>query len=325
MTDSIRRASMADVARLAGVSGQTVSRVANGSARVDPGTRERVEAAMQELGYRMHRAARALRTGRTRTIGVLAATLATEGNSRMLTAVAEAAARHDLALAVMTVAGEEAIDDAFERLRDQGIDGAIVLNEAAVFAQDAEVPDDLDVVVVDSRESDRFDVVVSDHAGGAREATRRLITRGAPVWHVAGPPESFAARERERGWRAALAAAGVAAPAVVRGDWSSASGHAAAAALPADIRAVFVGNDQMALGLIRGLAERGLRIPEDVAVVGFDDVADAAQYRPPLTTVRQDFDALGARAVELLVERIEAPRPPRWEQIPTALVLRESG
>ncbi|MFT4221215.1 MAG: substrate-binding domain-containing protein, partial [Microbacterium sp.] len=117
---------------------------------------------------------------------------------------------------------------------------------------------------------------------------------------------------------------GATAPDVARGDWSSASGHAAGALLAADATAVFAANDQMALGLLRALADAGRAVPDDVSVVGFDDVADAADYRPPLTTVRQDFDALGERAVAALVARIEDAAAPRFELVSARLVLRAS-
>lgn len=314
--------SMADVAAAAGVSAQTVSRVANGSPRVDPGTRARVEKAMGDLGYRMHRAARALRTGQTSTIGLVVSTLASVGNSRMLQAISEAAAARDYALAVVTV-GERGIQDAFARLRSQGVDGAVVLNEATELVRDAP-PADLHLVVVDSPPDERFSIVQTDHAGGARAAVEHLLALGHDtVHHIAGPARSFAAAERERGWRAALADAGRAVPEPTRGDWTSASGHAAVSALT-DATAVFVANDQMALGALRAFADAGRRVPDDVAVVGFDDIVDAAEYRPPLTTVRQDFDALGARAVRALIAAIEGGAPVA-ETVPATLVVRSSA
>ncbi|BAJ75034.1 transcriptional regulator [Microbacterium testaceum StLB037] len=317
------RVSMADVAERAGVSAQTVSRVANGSPRVDPATRARVEKAMADLGYRMHRAARALRTGQTSTIGLVVSTLASVGNSRMLQAISEAAAARDYALAVVTV-GERGIREAFARLRSQGVDGAVVLNEATELARDAQPPADLHLVVVDSPADPRFSIVQTDHAAGARAATTHLLALGCgTVHHLAGPAGSFAAVERERGWRAALADAGVAAPEPVRGDWTSASGYRAARAL-VGASAVFVANDQMALGALRAFADAGRRVPDDVAVVGFDDIVDAAEYRPPLTTVRQDFDALGRRAVAALIAAIEGGDAVA-ETVPAALVVRASS
>lgn len=317
------RVSMADVAERAGVSAQTVSRVANGSPRVDPATRARVEKAMADLGYRMHRAARALRTGQTSTIGLVVSTLASVGNSRMLQAISEAAAARDYALAVVTV-GERGIREAFARLRSQGVDGAVVLNEATELARDAQPPADLHLVVVDSPADPRFSIVQTDHAAGARAATTHLLALGrGTVHHLAGPAGSFAAAERERGWRAALAEAGVAAPEPVRGDWTSASGYRAARAL-VGASAVFVANDQMALGALRAFADAGRRVPDDVAVVGFDDIVDAAEYRPPLTTVRQDFDALGRRVVAALIAAIEGGDAVA-ETVPAALVVRASS
>lgn len=321
------RVSMADVARRAGVSGQTVSRVANASPRVDPVTRDRVERAMAELGYRPHLAARALRTGRSQTVGLVLSTLESVGNSRMLQAVAVAAASRGYALTVVTAKGSAEIVTAYARLQEQGVDGAVVLNEATAIAQDAPMPHDLQLVVVDhpvEEASAPFSVVQSDHAAGARGAVEHLLELGhATVHHLAGPDGSFAARERERGWRTTLTAAGAAVPPVVRGDWTSRSGYRAGAALGPEATAIFAGNDQMALGLLRALAEQGRPAP-GVSVVGFDDVVDAADFQPPLTTVRQDFDALGERAVASLVARIEQGAPPASEILPTRLVVRAS-
>ncbi len=144
--------------------------------------------------------------------------------------------------------------------------------------------------------------------------------------HLAGPEGSFAASERERGWREALGAAGVVPEPAVRGDWSAESGYAVADRFE-HATAVFSANDQMALGLIRGLAERGRDVPGEVSVIGFDDVPDAANYRPPLTTIRQDFAALAHRAVEALVADIEqgSTPPPLLEVLPTQLVERGSA
>jgi len=317
---------MRDVAQRAGVSGQTVSRVVNDSPRVDPVTRARVEAAMAHLGYRPHRAARALRTGRTHTIGLVVSTLASVGNSRMLQAVADAASRRGYALTVVTAADAGALAGAFEHLRDQGVDGAIVLNEATAAARRTDTPSDLALVVVDSPADERFGVVQSDHEAGGRAAAEHLIALGHPtVWHLAGPADSYAAAERERGWRAALEGAGLVAPPVVRGDWTAAAGHSEGVLLAErpDVSAVFVANDQMALGLLRALAEAGRAVPGDVSVVGFDDIADAADYLPPLTTVRQDFDELGERAVDALIGAIDGGSA-KTDLVPTRLVVRES-
>ena len=189
--ETARRVSMRDVAVLAGVSGQTVSRVVNDSPRVDPATRQRVQAAMARLGYRPHRAARALRTGRSHTIGLVVSTLATVGNSRMLQAVADAASRRGFALTVVTAADAEALASAFDHLRDQGVDGAIVLNEATAAARDADLPTGIRLIVVDSPAGPAgdaptapgnrpFGIVQSDHHAGAHAATAHPARRRRP-------------------------------------------------------------------------------------------------------------------------------------------------
>jgi DNA-binding LacI/PurR family transcriptional regulator len=226
----------------------------------------------------------------------------------MLQAVADAAATRDYALTVVTLGARTDVPAAFERLAEQGVDGTIVLNEATAAVRDAPISAGSRTVVVDSPPDDRFAIVQTDHAAGARVAVDHLLGLGhETVHHVAGPADSYASSVRERGWRAALRDAGRTQPEVVRGDWAAASGARAAGELAArGATAVFCANDQMALGLLGGLADLGLEVPADVSVVGFDDVADAAQYRPPLTTVRQDFDALAQRAVARLVLAIES-------------------
>ncbi|MGF3057146.1 LacI family DNA-binding transcriptional regulator [Microbacterium sp. YY-01] len=290
------RVSMAMVAAHVGVSGQTVSRVVHGNPHVDPSTRRRVEQAMAELGYRPHRAARALRTGRSHTVGVVAASLGTVGNFRMVQAVVESAARHGYAVMVVTAADEPSLAAAFDRLHEENVDGVIVLNEASAFVPETPRPTGLRIAVVDAEASPLYSTVSSAHADGARTATAHLLARGhTRVHHIAGPAESFAARERERGWRETLLAAGITPPEVVRAEWSAQSAYDVAAQL-GRATAVFCANDYLALGLIRAYAERGMRVPEDVSVVGFDDVPEAANYLPPLTTVRQDFTALAEAA-----------------------------
>ena len=207
-----RRVSMADVARVAGVSGQTVSRVVNASPRVDPATRARVEAAMAELGYRPHRAARALRTGRTGTLGLVVSTLATVGNSRMLQAVADAAASRGYALMVVTLGADTGIEAAFDGLGEQGVDGVIVLNEAAALARDAAAPSALELLVVDAPTGagagSGFGVVQSDHADGARQATEHLLALGHSTVHLIAGPQRIIRFGRARARVAARAGGG---------------------------------------------------------------------------------------------------------------------
>ena len=311
-----RGVSMADVARLAGVSSQTVSRVSTGNPGVLEATRRQVLDAMRQLGYRPNSAARALKRGEFRTIGVILFTLATTGNSRTVEAIVALPTR-------------DGVLGAFTRLGELAVDGVIVIMEVHLLdAANLTLPPGMQVVVVDSDAGDRYPVVDTDQADGARQGVRHLLDLGHhTVWHLAGPAESFASERRAQAWRAVLEEAGRPVPPVERGDWSALSGYRAGLRLAdqPDCTAVFAANDQMALGVLRALHERGRRVPEDVSVVGFDDLPDAASYLPPLTTVRQDFAEVGRRCVQGLLEQIRDVRAePGTVLVPTTLILRSS-
>jgi DNA-binding LacI/PurR family transcriptional regulator len=301
---------MGDVAAAAGVSHQTVSRVLNDARSVREPTRQRVLAAMLDLGYRRNPAARALATRRSQTLGVIGSHTTFHGPASILYAV-ERSARE--AGYLVSVVSERTVDGAtlrraVERLDRQAVEGLVVVGPLLSTAEAvAQLPPEVPVVVVEGAGEGDLPAVRLDQRGGARRVTRHLLERGAAtVWHVAGPREWREARAREAGWREELEAAGAEVPETLGGDWSAASGWAAGRVLAAraDVEAVFVANDQMALGVLRALAEGGRRVPEDVLVAGFDDVPEAAYYGPPLTTVRQDFDAVGRRSVQLLIERV---------------------
>ena len=329
----MNRPSMADVAALAGVSAQTVSRVVNASPRVDPETRQRVEAALVKSGYRVHRAARALRTGRTGIIGAVVSTLATVGNSLMLQSVVDEASARGYAVVIARI-GADGPAEAFQRLHEQGVDGAIVVNEASALLRGVALPDELRLVVVDSPPDPRYAGIETAHAAGSAAATAHLVELGhRRIAHIAGPASSYAAAERERGWRETLATAGLEAGPLLRGEWTSASGFVAGgllldAVIPdatspdaSRATAVVVANDQMALGVLRAATERGIRVPEQLSVVGFDDVDDAQNYSPALTTVRQPFDELGRRAVAAVLDDADAGSR---EVVPAPLIIRAS-
>jgi DNA-binding LacI/PurR family transcriptional regulator len=326
-----RRVSMADVARVAGVSSQTVSRVSTGHPGVVESTRRQVLAAMQELGYRPNSAARALKRGEFRTLGVILFTLATTGNSRTVEAIATQAALEGYAITLIPVAlpTQDGVLGAFTRLGELAVDGVVVIMEVHLLdAANLTLPPGVPVVVVDSDAGERYPVVDTDQADGARQAVRHLLDLGhRTVWHVAGPAESFAGERRAGAWRQVLQAAGREAPPIERGDWSAESGYRAGQRLAVDdsCTAIFAANDQMALGVLRALHEHGRAVPGEVSVVGFDDIPDAGWYLPPLTTVHQDFAEVGRRCVQALLRQI------RKEQVdagtvlvPTALVPRGS-
>jgi DNA-binding LacI/PurR family transcriptional regulator len=325
-----QRVSMADVARLAGVSSQTVSRVANGSPGVVETTREQVLAAMSELGYRPNSAARSLRYGRFNTIGVILFGLASTGNSRTVEAIATHAAAEGYAITLIPVGAptQDNVMGAFTRMGELAVDGVVLIIEVHLLdASAVAIPPGVHVVVVDSDAGDRYPVVDTDQADGARQAVRHLLELGhRTVRHVAGPAESFAAERRAGAWQV-LEEAGRPVRPPERGDWSADSGYHAGLRLAGDpdCTAIFAANDQMALGVLRALHEQGRRVPADVSVVGFDDIADAGSYLPPLTTVHQDFAEVGRRCVDALLGQIhDEPAGPGTDLVPTRLVIRGS-
>ncbi|MGW5687237.1 LacI family DNA-binding transcriptional regulator [Nonomuraea sp. NPDC003754] len=327
-----QRVSMADVAKLAGVSAQTVSRVSNGHPGVIGSTREQVLAAMRELGYRPNSAARALRYGRFNTIGVILFDLASTGNSRTVEAIATHAAAEGYAITLIPidVPTQDNVLGAFTRMGELAVDAVIVIMGIHLLdAGTVSLPPGVHVVVVDSDAGDRYSVVDTDQADGARRAVHHLLDLGhRTVWHVTGPRTSYAGQRRAQAWRGALEAAGRPVPPPLHGDWSAESGYGAGLRLAGEpgCTAVFAANDQMALGLLRAFHERGRAIPDQISVVGFDDIPDAAHFVPPLTTVHQDFAEVGRRCVQRVLRQIREGRAaePGTDLVPTRLVVRNS-
>ncbi|MGA5895983.1 LacI family DNA-binding transcriptional regulator [Streptomyces venetus] len=321
-----------DVARLAGVSQKTVSRVLNGERYVSDEVRRRVLAAADELGYRLNSAARALASGRTRSIGVVALGTALYGPASLLIGIERAARDAGYALRVVnTLEGDAGgVVGAVESLLEQGVDGIVV--SEPIDEGEVSLSVDVPVLVLGAPAAFGGTRTVAAGVGAellARTATEHLLDLGhTTVHHVAGPGRWFAARDRLAGWRGALTAHGREQPAVLTGDWSAASGYEAGRELAADpgVTAVFTANDDMAIGVIRALTEAGLRVPDDVSVVGFDDIPVAAYVTPPLTTVRQPFDAVASEGLRLLVRAIEAPDTdlPPPDDPPVELVVRAS-
>jgi DNA-binding LacI/PurR family transcriptional regulator len=325
---------MADVARHAGVSSQTVSRVANGHSNVDAATRERVARAMDELGYRPNGAARALRTGRFRTIGVIMFTLETLGNLRTLDAIAMECAHAGYSLMLMPVYAPTLVhvSGAYSRMSEQAVDGVVIIFEAHLLDHaEFALPPGLPFVVVTSSPAAGYSAVDTDQVDGARQATRHLLDLGHPqVWHIAGPQTSFAATLRMDSWRNTLREAGIEPPEVLYGDWSADSGYRCGLTLARrpEVTAIFTGNDQMALGALRALHELGREVPGEVSIVGFDDMQEADSFFPPLTTVHQDFAAVGRLSIRKLLEKVggsaEAETVEDMTVVPTRLVVRDS-
>jgi DNA-binding LacI/PurR family transcriptional regulator len=324
---------MHDVARAAGVSHQTVSRVLNDHPSVRPETRERVQAAIAQLGYRRNPIARALVTRRTHTIGVLAPASNLFGPASLVIAVEQAARSHGwyVSLASLSDFDPPSVDGAIDHFLGQQVDGLVVVAPvpSAVEACSAAalgVPTVM--VATDAQPSAGFDVVAIDQEEGARLAVRHLLGLGhRTVTHLAGPEDWLDAAARLRGWRVELTAAGASMPEVMVGDWSADSGYRAGGDLVAGGElptALFAANDLMAIGLVRALVESGVSVPEQVSVVGFDDIDATGFLLPPLTTVRQDLVTLGRLGVERLLARIAGAEPGDPVRQPPELVVRAS-
>jgi DNA-binding LacI/PurR family transcriptional regulator len=301
---------MGDVAKLAGVSHQTVSRVLNVPGAVRPATRARVEQAIATLGYRRNTAARSLVTRRSETIGVLAFDNTTLYGPASTLAGIESGAREAgfyCSVVSVPVPSPAAVLEAADRLLAQSVEGIIVIapqQEAAAAV--AALPAELAVVVAEGGPVDGLSRAGIDQEQGASELVRHMLSMGhETVHHLAGPSSWAEAVGRTAGWASALGAAGRSAPPVLTGDWTPMSGYRAVLDLDlTDVTALFVANDQMALGALRALHERDVHVPEQVSVAGFDDIPEAAFFSPPLTTVRQDFKQLGLQSVELLLARV---------------------
>lgn len=335
--DHPRSVSLREVAQRAGVSGQTVSRVANNATNVAEPTRQKVIAAMNELGYRPNVAARALRRGAFGSIGVVVFTLGTLGNIRTIAGIVAEAARRDYAVELIQVqpdsesdAAEGQVSSALSRLGQDAVDGIIVIIESHLISKSAlAFPDGIPSIIVEAGARPDRPSINADQTQGAALAVRHLLDLGHPtVWHVAGPAESNSARERTETWREILEAEGREVPEPFHGDWTAEAGHRVGlqlAEIP-EATAVFVSNDQMALGLLRALHERRLRVPEDVSVVGFDDMDEAANFWPPLTTVHQFFEDAGSLAVSLIIDEIQGRDvDPGVRTVGTELVVRSSS
>ena len=326
-----RVATIFDVARLAGVSHQTVSRVLNDLPNVRPSTRARVEVAIKQLRYVPSPAARALVTRRSRTIGLIATGSPDFGPSSIVLGFNEAAraARYAVSMASMLDGDAASVRAAVDLLLRQNVE-AIVLVAARTTALEAIQTIELGVplLAVDSSGRAGFHSVSIDHYAGARAAVDYLVSLGhRRILHLGGPVDAVDAIERVRGWRDAMAEHGLVAGEPLVGDWSPASGYEFGKQLAgsSDATAIFAANDQMALGLIHGLAEGGVEVPRDVSIVGFDDIPEAAHFSPPLTTMRQDFAALGREMMDGLLDILHDEDAPDRPRAAPQLVARASA
>jgi DNA-binding LacI/PurR family transcriptional regulator len=329
------RVSIRDVARAAGVSYQTVSRVINGHPRVAPDTRERVERAVRELGFRPNRAARALASGRTRAVTVLVGDTTLYGYAATLRGIEEAAraAGFSVGVCVLDTVAPAALEATVARVGDPSAGALIVIawDRAGSRALRA-VPPGVAVVAALEASAGPSDhpcpAVRLDDGAAAAAATRYLLELGHRTVHYVSIPSSTGRGDRMRGWRRALREAGAEVPAPRKAGWTPVSGYEAGRVLAADpaVTAVLCGNDDLALGVLRAVREAGRDVPAEVSVVGFDDVPQAAFYTPALTTVRQDFVGLGRDCFALLQGVLDPLAPARVPVVAAPeLIVRESS
>ncbi len=323
-----------DVARVAGVSVATVSRAHNKSRLVTEATGRRVRAVAERLGYSPHAAARSLSTRRTSTIGVLLPDLYGEFYSELIRGIDQTAQRHGFHLLLASSHNEkDAITAALQSMRGR-VDGLLVMSPApGAHLAGRDLPASFPVLLLNSAATGAaFDAITIANARGAADMVEHLVALGhRRLAMILGPDTNSDAAERQRGFRAAVEAAGVPRDDAweVPGDFTDTSGFEAGVALlqrSRRPRAVFAANDAMAIGALSALREAGVAVPAEVAVAGFDDIPMARYTHPPLSTVRVDIAALGARAAARLLEAVGNHRQhhKRRERLPVALVIRES-
>ncbi len=329
-----RRVSIREVARAAGVSYMTVSRVINGNPSVTPDTRERVGKAIKQLGFRPNPAARALASGQAKAITVLVSDTSLYGYGAALQGIEEAARESGFSVGVCALASvaPDKLEATVTRVGDPSAGALVVIawDEIGIRALEA-VPAGVAMVALLEASADPAGSCPSirlDDCAAAANATRYLLGLGHRTVHHVAIPSTSGRGDRIQGWRHALAEAGAEVPDPVQAGWTPRSGYEAGRSLAADpaVTAVLCGNDDLALGVLRAMHEAGRAVPGDVSVVGFDDVPQAAFYTPALTTVHQDFVGLGRDCFALLQGVLEPAAPRRALAVgKPELIVRESS
>ncbi|MDP5252546.1 MULTISPECIES: LacI family DNA-binding transcriptional regulator [unclassified Vibrio] len=318
-----------EVAKLAGVSTQTVSRVTNGADNVAEETRQRVNAAIKQLGYVPNKGAQMLSRAQSRIIGIVSLDISLHGVALITNGIRHQAHDMDYATA-LAVLSDNSIDEYRSAVREliaQQVELVIVnapssreIAESLVeqFAQ-------LTFVFIDVPEEAAVNQVNCDHKAGAQLAISHLIAQDHKAFLcISGPKASTAARIRLNEWQTQIHTHGLTLVACYEGDWQAQSGyHAIKTALlkGESFDAVLVGNDQMALGVLCALSEFGIKVPQMVSVVGFDGIQDSQFFSPPLTTVKQDFRQLGRQAVKLAINTQAQEQGMSGDMLPVSKVL----
>ena len=321
-----------DVARQAGVSHQTVSRVINGKDDVLPETRALVEAAIEQMGYRPNAIARSMARGKTHTLACISPNLTDYTLASVIEGAETEAREHEYFLLTSSAADPKAfrglVDELVGRRR---VDGLIVINP---YSDDRyqNIPENFPVVFVGARSHEQKICSVSlDDEKVAYEATKHLISLGhTDIALITGPMEEDCSQDRTEGYQRALHEAGIVfdETKVIEGDWSASSGQSALLSFVEQGRiptAIFAQNDRMAMGVLRAARDANLKVPTELAVIGVDDMPLSSYFDPPLTTMRQDMPRIGQEATRMLLEIIQKKNPAVRElKLPAQLVVRHS-
>jgi len=327
---STKKANIYDVAELAGVSHQTVSRVLNNHSSLKPETREKVERAIVQLEYRPNQAARQLVTSKSRLIGLLVSGTELYGPSGILKSIESEARTEGYFVVTISVLSREPKSwlGAIDQLRGLNIDGIITvaLPREVIDEVERALPDAA-LVVVDTEPSKDFDVINIDNLNGGILATEHFISLGhEQIAHICGPESQYEAEQRKSGYLKVIKKAKLK-PQILQGDWSTSIGLELGLELfsqKVPPTAVFCANDHLALGVIKAASLKGLRVPHDVSIIGFDDIPEAQFLIPSLTTVKQDFIELGKIVISRVLENLKGESSHETLLVQPTLTVRDS-
>lgn len=326
------RPTIREVAARAGVSHQTVSRVINNSDRVNPDTRLRVEAAIAELGYQPNAIARSMARGRTHTLACVAPNLTDFTFASIIEGAEQEARQHGYFLLTASAPDEDNFHNLMEQLLASQMAEGLLVVTPYIRPHHAQLPRYVPTVFVAADPGlEGVPSVTLDEVSAGAMATQHLIELGhRQIAHITGPIQEDCSRNRQRGYQNAMQSAGLDPDRGLtqEGDWSATSGYQAVQhwiKQGARFTAIFAQNDRMAIGAIHALRVAGIQVPQEVSVIGFDDMPLASYFDPPLTTIRQDTLSMGGKAARLLIQSIEAPgKMHRSVRLPAELVIRQS-
>lgn len=327
---SAKKANIYDVAKLAGVSHQTVSRVMNNHVSIRPATKERVLEAMKQLDYQPNLAARSLVTTKSNMLAFLVADTVLYGPVGMNNAMERHARQSGYLVVTLSVipGNQESLNEALASLRVLQIEGLVTIALPAESVKLAtEAFPDIPMVSLDTHDIGNAHAVGIDNFEGGYRATKHLLDLGHKnILHVAGLIDSYEAQSRRRGYEKAMADHKCK-PDVIQGDWTMDAGLKIGVDLNIGVSgytAIFAANDYLALGLLKALRLRGIEVPRDISLIGFDDIPEASYLTPALTTMRQDFKGLGAAAMNILLAELADETAAAQERLIPEIIVRES-